>query len=180
MYRVPEPAAAPDPAGGTLTGTETFSLRYPDGPVDAESLLVDPRSGDLFIIDKEYTSGVGKVFRVRKQQLVDGADVTMQQVASFTVGPDDPAQGSGLPGTIITGADVSPDGNTVLVRTYRRVLAFVRPAGKPLAAAFGVDPCAAPQTNEPQGEAVGFSADARGYFTISEGVHAALHSFRLR
>jgi 5'/3'-nucleotidase SurE len=179
VHRVPEPAAAPDGRGGTLKGTETFSLRYPDGPVDAESLLVDPRRGDLFIIDKEYTSGVGKVFRARKQQLVDGADVTMQLVASFTLGPDDP-RGSGFPGTIVTGADVSPDGNIVLVRTYRRVLAFFRPAGKPLTAAFGVDPCLAPQTNEPQGEAVGFSADAKAYFTISEGAHAALNSFRLR
>jgi 5'/3'-nucleotidase SurE len=179
VYRVPEPTTAPSGAGGTLTGTETFSLRYPDGPVDAESLLVDPRSGDLFIIDKEYTSGVGKVFRAREQQLVDGADITMQPVASFTLGPDD-AAGSGLPGTIVTGADVSPDGGIVLVRTYRRVLAFVRPPGKPLAAAFGVDPCNAPQTNERQGEGVGFSADAKGYFTISEGEHPAINSFKLR
>ncbi|HXY91387.1 MAG TPA: 5'/3'-nucleotidase SurE [Acidimicrobiia bacterium] len=180
VYRVPEPEAAPDGTGTTLTGTEKFTLHYPDHPVDAESLLVDPRSGDLFVIDKEYTSGVGNVFRVRRRQLVDGADVTMRQVASFTMSSDDAVSPEGtLPGNIVTGADVSPDGSLVLVRTYRRVLAFVRPPGASLAAAFGVDPCYAPQTDEPQGEAVGFSADGKSYFTISEGVHAAINKFAI-
>ena len=67
VYRVPEPTGPLDGTGATLTGTEKFSLRYPDGPVDAESLIVDPQSGDLFIIDKEYTSGIGKVFRAREE-----------------------------------------------------------------------------------------------------------------
>jgi 5'/3'-nucleotidase SurE len=180
VYRVAEPATAPDGAGATLTGTETFTLHYPDGPVDAEALFVDPDAGDLYIIDKEYTSGVGTVFRARSQQLVDGADVTMEQVASFTMSPDEDQFGSGLPGTIVTGADVSPDGSIVLVRTYRRVLAFARPRGAPLADAFVVDPCPAPQVNEPQGEAVGFAANGRAYYTISEGEHAPIHRFTVR
>ena len=32
VYRVPEPANAPDGSGGTLSGVETISLRYPDHP----------------------------------------------------------------------------------------------------------------------------------------------------
>jgi hypothetical protein len=65
----------------------------------------------------------------------------------------------------------------VLVRTYGLVLAFVRPDGAPLAAAFGVDPCSAPAADERQGEAVGFTDDGKGYFTISEGAHAPIHHF---
>jgi 5'-nucleotidase len=177
VYRVAEPTAAPDGTGATLTGTERFSLRYPQGPVDAEALFVDPERGDLFIIDKEYTTAVGKVFRVEQSQLVDGADVTMEEVASFTMSPDDDAFGTGLPGTLVTGADVSPDGSMVLVRTYRRVLAFARPADAPLVDAFTVDPCPAPQADEPQGEAVGFAANGKAYYTISEGEHAAINRF---
>jgi 5'/3'-nucleotidase SurE len=181
VYRVPEPASAPDGSDHTLSGVEKISLHYPDHPVDAESLIVDPRSGDLFAIDKEYTSGIGKVFRAQASELVDGADVTLENVASFTLSADDSGVGGVLfPGTIITGADVSPDGNVVLVRTYRRVLAFVRPNGAPLAAAFGVDPCSAPQADERQGEAVGFAADGTSYFTISEGAHAPIHQFVAR
>jgi hypothetical protein len=179
VYRVPEPTG-PLTATGTLTGTETISLRYPEHPVDAESMFVDPRSGDLFVIDKEYLSAVGHVFRAPKRQLVDGADVTMAEVASFTLARDDTLLAPGVakfPGTIITGADISPDGSTILVRTYRRVLAFSRPAGKPVAAAFTQPSCAAPQIDEPQGEAVGFAADSASYFTISEGAGAAVHRF---
>jgi 5'/3'-nucleotidase SurE len=180
VYRVAEPRTAPNGSGETLKGAEKFTLRYPDGARDAESLLVDPRSGDLFVIDKSLLSGVGTVYRVPRRQLVDGANVTMQRVASFQVSTDGEEGAGLLPGTLITGADVSPDGSVVLIRTYRRVLAFARPPGKPLAAAFAVDACSAPQANERQGEAIGFSADGEGYVTTSEGEHAPIHTFAAR
>ena len=45
MYRVAEPlvdpAAVPGPPQ-TLSGVATLNLTYPDGPHDAEALLVDP------------------------------------------------------------------------------------------------------------------------------------------
>jgi hypothetical protein len=182
VYRVAEPEA-PFAATGTLTGAAVISLRYPDQPVDAESMFVDPRTGDLFLIDKQYLSGVGHVFRAPKRALVDGATVTMRAVGSFTVPPDDaPSQsgGSRFPGTIITGADISPDGSAIVVRTYRRVLAFPRPAHRTVAAAFRRPPCLAPEIDEPQGEAIGFAANGASYFTISEGVGAAIHRFAVR
>jgi 5'-nucleotidase len=177
VYRVLEPANDPDGTGGVLSNVETISLRYPDHPVDAESLIVDPLSGDLFVIDKQYTSGIGVVFRAPKGRLADGADITLEKVASFTLPAEDAGSAGLLPGTIITGADVAPDGTAVLVRTYSRVLAYVRPTGAPLAAAFGVDPCSAPAAAERQGEAVGFAADGTSYFTISEGAGAPIHHF---
>jgi len=180
VYRVAEPTAAPNGTGETLKGAETFTLHYPNGAVDAESLLVDPKRGDLFVIDKSLLSGVGTVYRVPRRKLVDGTDVTMQQVAKFQLSLDRDDGAGLLPGTLITGADVSPDGSLVLVRTYRRVLAFARPAGRPLATAFAVDACQAPQANERQGEAIGFTADGKGYVTTSEGAHAPIHAFAAR
>ena len=123
------------------------------------------------------------MFRAPKRSLVDGADVTMKEVATFTLEPDESLLSTGVakfPGTIITGADVSPDGSTVLVRTYRRVLAFTRRAGAPLATAFDRPSCDAPQIDEPQGESVGFAADGASYFTISEGSGASVHRFAIR
>jgi hypothetical protein len=182
VYRVAEPAA-PMAATGTLTGAAVISLRYPDQPVDAEAMFVDPRTGDLFVIDKQYLSGLGHVFRAPAKSLVDGADVVMREVASFTLTPDDAATPSGVarfPGTIITSADISPDGSTILVRTYRRVVAFSRPEHGTVAAAFRRAACAAPQMDEPQGEAIGFAANGASYVTISEGVGAAVHRFTVR
>lgn len=181
VYRVAEPSQRPDGTGGTLMGTESFTLHYRTGPVDAESLFVDPRRGDLFVIDKQLLGGRARVFRARKEQLVDGADITMDVVATFTLPGDETANSAVLlPGTLVTGADVSPDGSIVLVRTYRRVLAFARPKGRPLTDAFRVDPCSAPQIDETQGEAVGFLADGTGYVTTSEGEHAPIHMFVAR
>jgi hypothetical protein len=182
VYRVAEPEAPLSPTG-TLTGAAVISLRYPDHPVDAESMFVDPRAGDLYVIDKELLTREGRVFRAPARRLVDGADVTMREVASFTLEPDDPVVPSRVarfPGTWITGADISPDGSTILVRTYRRVLAFSRGPHGSVAGAFGRPPCAAPQIDEPQGEAVGFAANGASYFTISEGVGAAVHRFTVR
>ncbi len=182
VYRVAEPDT-PVATTGTLTGADVISLRYPDQPVDAESMFVDPRSGDLFVIDKQYLSGVGHLFRAPKRALVGGADVTMREVASFTLAPDDSILPTGVarfPGTIITGADISPDGSTILVRTYRRVLAFSRGKHGTVASAFGRPSCDAPQIDEPQGEAIGFTANGASYVTISEGVGAAVHRFEVR
>ena len=139
------------------------------------------------MIDKEYLSRVGRVFRAPKRALVDGADVTLEDVGSFTVTPDPaaavlapPASRALAPGTIITGADISPDGSTILVRTYGYVLAFSRSKRGTVAAAFRRPPCSAPQIDEPQGEAIGFAANGASYFTISEGVGAAVHRFAVR
>jgi len=40
--------------------------------------------------------------------------------------------------------------------------------------------CAVPLAahEEPQGEAIGFSADGRAYFSISEGIQPSLHFYR--
>jgi hypothetical protein len=160
-----------------LDGVATIALVYPTGPVNAEALLVDPVSGDLFVLTKE--DGFSRVFRAPAASLVDGARITLEQVARFTL-PEPASTAFGLPGSLVTGADVSPDGSMVLVRTYRSVLAFARPTGQPLGAAFASAPCEAPQVEEPQGEAVGIAADGRSYVTLSEGGHVPIYRFALR
>ena len=51
VYRVPEPAFGT----GVTAPAERLRLRYPDGPRDAETLLVDPRRGTLVIVAKALT-----------------------------------------------------------------------------------------------------------------------------
>ena len=72
---------------------------------------------------------------------------------------------------------MSPDGNVVLVRTYRRVLAFARPKGKPLEAAFAVDPCSLPKRPNAKAKQSASPPTGQTYFTISEGAHAPIHHF---
>ena len=49
VYRMPE----------TSTVAEKITLRYPDGPHDAEALLVDPRDGTIVIVTKNFTGPAG-------------------------------------------------------------------------------------------------------------------------
>lgn len=171
LYRMAEPQARPDGTGGTLVA-ETITLRYPDGSVNAEALLVDPRDGTVVVLTKE--DRVSRVFTAPASALVDGATVTLTPAGSFEV-PRSRGLVLGLPGTSVTGADVAPDGSVVLVRTYRAVLAFARPDGAPLVDAFRTPPCEAPQRNEAQGESVAFVDGGRGYVTISEGPSPAIN-----
>ena len=49
VYRMPE----------TSTVAEKITLRYPDGPHDAEALLVDPRDGTIVIVTKNFSGPAG-------------------------------------------------------------------------------------------------------------------------
>lgn len=173
LHRVAEPSAAPDGTGGTLELVDTTEVAYPDGPADVEALVVDPDTGDVLLVTKDLL-GASRVLRVPAGRLGGPDPVTAVDVGGFQV-PVDLALGGGLPGTMVTGADAAPDGALVLVRTYQAVLVFERPAGQPLWAAFAAPPCRAPQADEPQGEAVAFTADGKAYVTISEGSGVPVH-----
>lgn len=169
VYRVPEPEAAPDGTGGSLGAAEAFRLTYPGGPQDAEALLVEPRTGELVIVTKQL-SGRSTVLSVPTDRLGPGSVTAMTRVGEIEIpGPRVTVENAAsLPGTLVTGADVAPDGRTVLLRTYGSVLAYDRPEGTPLGEALLGPPCFARQTSEHQGEAVAFSAEGDAYTTISE------------
>ena len=168
VYRVLEPTVGAG-AATTLSGVDALTLRYPDGAHNAEALLVDPVSAELFIIEKVANGGSARVYRA-PGNVAAGSVTTMSLVATVSLpsGADHR----------VTGADVSADGTQLAVRTYASVLLFARPAGTSLAAALTGTPCAGPTPAEVQGEAVAFHADGRGYVTISEGVSPVLHIYR--
>jgi hypothetical protein len=177
VYRVREPVVdpgAPVASPQTLGGVATLTLTYPDGAHDAEALLVDPTTGELFVITKDLVGGVARVFRA-PANLAAGSTTMLTQVATVSLGA---AQG-------VTAADVTPAGDVVALRTYLGVRLFRRTVGTPLADAFSQPSCAgaappfgsATPASEPQGEALGFTRDGRGYVTLSEGAHVALHRF---
>jgi hypothetical protein len=170
VYRVPEPATRPDGSDATLTGADALVLTYASGAEDAEALFVDPVSGDLFIITKQLL-GNSRILKASASALVPGAPIVMAEVGSLQIGltaPYDTSQPLSLPSTMVTAADISPDGAHVLVRTYQQVLAFERAADQTVEQALAGEPCEAPQVGEPQGEAIAFAADDSAYFTASE------------
>ena len=177
VYRLPEPKVdAVTPFGQMTTGpAEALRLVYPDKPRDAETLLVDPLTRDLYIISKRELAP--RVYRAAYPQSTT-QQIKLEQVALLPLG------------LFPTGGDVSPDGRRVIVRGMFNAALWERPMGRgsansecrigspvPLWQAFSGQPKAIPITAEPQGEAICFDNRGAGYFTISEGSHPTLYYF---
>jgi hypothetical protein len=164
VYRVPEPKVdAVTPFGRMTIGpADAIRLTYPDGPRDAETLIVDPLTRDIYIISKREL--LPKVYRAAYPQSTT-QQTKLQQVAILPFG------------TFPTGGDVSPDGRRVIIRGMFNAAVWERPAGEPLWHAFSGKPKAIPVAEEPQGEAICFDGKGEGYFTISEGKHPRLYYF---
>jgi hypothetical protein len=183
VYRAPEPEF--DPASSNLAvEADALTLNYPDGAHDAETLLSDPVTGDLYIVTKDVSGGPSGVYRAAAPH-DPGTPITLERVAeiawaSLTVTADVPASAPALPlalPKVPTGGDISPNGSVIAIRTYGTVFLWERGEGQTIAEAFASPPCEAPSAIEEQGEAIAITADGRGYVTASEGEGVELHRF---
>lgn len=162
VYQVPEPGvdANQSAVNTTLSGVETIKLQYPDGPRNAETLMVDPTNKDIYIISKEIST---KVYRAAYPQSTTQT-TTLEQVAT-------------LPLSMAVGGDISSLGDMIIVRGYNNALIWLRPEGTNLPDAFSGPACNVPLVLERQGEAICFDAAGCGYYTISEGWHQPIYYF---
>ncbi|MFC4945621.1 hypothetical protein [Pseudonocardia sp. GCM10023141] len=132
-------------------------LSYPDGPHDAEALLVD-RQGRPVVIVKDFGVSIG-IYRTAAPPEGSGPTPLVRVGAlappsSQTVGG--PVGGFGS--RLVTGAASTADGSVVAVRTYTDAWLFPAPDGDPVAALTG-EPVQVPLPDEPQGEAIAFTSD---------------------
>jgi hypothetical protein len=143
-----------------VSGSQVLRFTYPDGAHNAETLMVDPVTGDILIVTKE-TSGISGVFSAPGSTPVD-TPTALMRVAMIQF------QGSG---TAIQagGGDISPTGDRVLVRTYNSIRLWPRAAT--WMATFAATPVTLPSPTEPQSEGLTFSADGRAW--LSSGEQAA-------
>jgi hypothetical protein len=132
-------------------------LTYPDGPHDAEALLVDPE-GRPVVVTKEAGRPAG-VYRTAAPP--DGTGPTPLVRVGEVALPGSTTEGGPLGGfgtRTVTGAAQSADGTVVAVRTYTDAWLFPAPSGDPVTA-FESAPVQVPLPGEPQGEAIAFTGD---------------------
>jgi hypothetical protein len=96
--------------------------------------------------------------------LLSGSTRTLEAVTTLRT-EHDGERGSEL----ATGGAISPDGSLILIKTYTRAYLWPRAKNQSVSDALKALPCRAPIPIEPQGEAIGFAANGKGYFTVSEG-----------
>ena len=152
--------------------TGVYRLTYPDGPHDAEALLLAP-DGTPYLVTKEVL-GASAVYRPAAA-LVDGGTVALAQVAAVNVTltgtPGGPVGRAGQ--LMITGGAVSGDGTRLALRTYTDAYVW-HLAGSDVPAALAVPPVRIPLPESPQGEAISFSADSQQLLVASEGLPSDL------
>ena len=104
------------------------------------------------------------VFRIPREELAS-RKVIAKPVATVALGP-------------VTAADVLPDGSGLAVRNYKKLLFWPRGPEQALFEALSGDFCEWPlEDAKRQGEAFGFRADGRGYYTTSEGWEQPIYEY---
>jgi hypothetical protein len=155
VYRVPEPADGVD----SVAITEVFHATYPDGPHDAETLLVTPQGG-LFIVTKGDPGG-GALYKFPRE-LKPGATHPLERIG------EPRAAGKPERRERFTDGAVSPDGAWVVLRTNER-LAFYRSREVLEGNWRGEQNVDLSPFGETQGEGVAFAADGSLYLAGEGG-----------
>lgn len=166
IYRISEPMVDSNqaPVDTAISGAETITFQYPDGNRDAETLMVDPLTKDIYIISKRENQV--RVYLAAYPQSTTQT-IILEQVATLNL-------------TLAVGGDISPSGLEILIKTYTKMHYWCRTPGQTLGQAFENGPVTVSYVPELQGEAVAWASDQMGYYTISEelgGIPAHLYFY---
>ena len=177
VYRVAEPKlVATDKTSSkrnprTTAAAEAIRLRYPDGKHDAETLLVHPATGNLYIITKVMLRNA-TVYEATAP-LVPGRVITMKRIGEIKI--------PSLLGGLFTGGSISPDGRRVALCDYLQGYEVVLPATsknfndvwKQTVTPFSLG-------QREQGESITYRADGKALLATSERTPAPLIQVELR
>ena len=166
VHRFDEPTVGPStdgngcaPAPEQALAATSYRLRFEDGAHNAETLLVDPHTSQVFVLTK--TINAGAMYAAPNPLKTDDVNV-LRKIADVRAP------------TFATGGDISPDGKRVALRNYGEIYIRSIPNGN-LAAAFApgapVQRLVSPDSGK-QGEGLGFTRAGDGLLTSAEGVRA--------
>ncbi|WP_449065603.1 hypothetical protein, partial [Planomonospora algeriensis] len=144
VYKVAEPTSLKD----AVLPAVRYRFRYEDGGHNAEGVMVDPRTGRLYIVTKEFA---GAVYAAPKR-LRTGRVNVLRKVGSAPI--------------MATDAAYAPDGSSFVVRTYISATVY-RDFDEQLAR-VSMPPLE-------QAESIAYTADGKALLTGSEGADSPVH-----
>ena len=173
VYRIPEPAVT----GRARSPTERapmetapavpLTLRYPDGAHDAESLLVHPKTGDIYIVTKVFF-GPAAVYRTTAPGR-DAGVVKLERVASISA-----PGGTGF----FTAGDIAPGGRRLVLCDGLGGLELELPGDERFDSIWRQPPHEVALGPAVQREAVAYSRSGNSLFTTSEGRRPPLYELQ--
>jgi hypothetical protein len=148
IYRFPEPSLD-DPE--EILKVDTIVVALEDGALDTEALLIDPVTKNLYIVSKrENKVRVYEVAYPHGKGTLPG-----KKVCTLLVGG-------------ITGGDISPDGNEVLLKNYEQIFYWKKKGDETIVQLLKTPPTELPYHREPQGEGIAWALNGSGFYTLSE------------
>lgn len=165
VYRVKEPVVSTGTASSSkkkpITADEADWMKwsYADTRQDAETLLVHPFTGEIYILTKSFT-GAARVYKL-DPDFESGRTGTAKRIADFST--------SGIPNGLVTGGSISPDGKRVIICDYFSGYELTLPdAVSDFDEIWKQKPVVVDLGERKQGEAVSYSADGNSIFATSE------------
>lgn len=165
IYRVREPEIRDEDASlnkknaRPTESAEVIRIKYPDERHDAETLLVNPQNGDVYVLSKTLV-GASDIYKLTAPFNLDKINV-LERIGKIEV--------PNLPAGLITGGDASPDGKRVVLCDYGAAYEFVLPSNaKNFDEIWKQKPAAIELGERMQGEAVCYGSDGRAVFATSE------------
>jgi hypothetical protein len=157
IYKVAEPKVSDSDKDSSIKkpskteSAEAIKFSYPDGNYDSETLMIHPKTGDIYVLTKSLV-GASEVFKIGKKT---------EKIADFSV----PA----LPNGFLTGGEVSPDGKRVILCDYFNAYEIVLPKeAKNFDEIWKEKPLVIELGERKQGEAICYTADGKGIIATSE------------
>ncbi len=174
VHRIVEPdlegtlPTAPLPA-------DVARLVYPDGPHDAEALLVDADGRPHLVTKATFDAERDETGPTRLYTASAFANGVLEEVGRLTLPAPRRRVLGPVVGDVVTGGSVAGDGR-VLLRTYDHVVLLTPPGpDADLASLPGWDAEEVPGPLLPQAEAVAWDADGCGYALVSERIGDLWH-----
>lgn len=175
IYRVREPRIAPENKSSSKKNpaatepAEAIRFTYPDMRRDAETLMVHPASGDIYVLIKSL-SNASAVYKLKSD-----FDLTktnkLERITDFSV----PA----IPNGFLTGGSIAPDGKRVVICDYFSAYELVLPEkAKNFDDIWKQTPAAIDLGARNQGESITYAADGKSIFAGSENKKSPLIEVR--
>ena len=143
-----------------------FRYVYPDGPHDAEAILLAADDSPIFVTKDPATAGI---YVPTKPADPAGDPVALKRVGSFTLTPTDTDSGVGvLGGFVVTGGANSADRRKVALRSYNDAYEWRVPDGDVVKAITSTRPTITPLPGEAQGESIAYAPDGKSFYTVSD------------
>lgn len=138
---------------------EVVRFVYPDFDQDAETLMVEPISGDIYIVTKRV-SGPSGVYRV-KPNFGHSESQRAEKVTELSV--------PSIPNGFVTGGDISPDGRRMVICDYAQAYEWSLAENVAFDEIWKQEPTRIDLGKRKGGESVCYSANGSSIFATSEG-----------